>query len=277
MTSRGYPPHGVDGIYTFLDDFNNGGPHPPPYAVPRNYYASQVTVGSESSARAAPQSSYSYSEYSEGGTSPTPNPSVFSGNNGGNAYTVSTAPSVDGDERDFHQHPFVPPPPPPPSLPCEFRQYSGCRASFALDDVTHWINHIVTVHLDGRYPRHSSCWFCNRTYEASSDSSKDKKKYFVRRMQHIAGHWQQGEMTWDNMRPDFHFIDHIYRERIIGEAEYHSLRGYSEVPEHGYSTFHAAGFRRPERELADTEIAWSSPRREGGDEPRRHRQRRFHR
>ncbi|KAH6877267.1 hypothetical protein B0T10DRAFT_464659 [Thelonectria olida] len=244
------PYHQVDPqeIQSFLNPYQNGYQVAQPSTsytptMPRTYYAPEIMMGDEYS---APRSDFS------GGTSQTPYSSGFSEGYGGNAYSISTAPSTSGYERDFHQHPFQVSA--RPRLPCEFDQFrQRCEATFDIDDEEAWIEHLASVHLNYSYPKCCICWFCSSKYVAKSDSNKDRWECFRKRMHHIARHLRDNERTWDDMRPDFHFIDHVRRLRIIGEEEYSFLRRHSEVPQ--FPTFRPAGFRQPMREQSVPEVA----------------------
>lgn len=110
-------------------------------------------------------------------------------------------------------------------LPCEFASYTGCAAIFFADSVEVWINHIMNQHLRLALPEKTRCWFCDDvTFESESPSLPHKEAAFKARMLHIAQHISQG-CTLDSMRPDFYFIEHLYRVGLLSDTQYrHALR-----------------------------------------------------
>ncbi|KAF5124041.1 hypothetical protein E5D57_011963 [Metarhizium anisopliae] len=119
-------------------------------------------------------------------------------------------------------------------LPCEFREFSGCQKQFALRDKDLWIDHIIDEHLHRRYPRVSICWFCDKpVFRSGLDQKGDRLQSFRQRMDHIATHFKEG-MTAADIRPDFHFLDHLHEHNLIDESTFRSAKKLGEFPG-GYS------------------------------------------
>ncbi|KAI1754736.1 hypothetical protein F4782DRAFT_457849 [Xylaria castorea] len=113
---------------------------------------------------------------------------------------------------------------------CEFVGYSHCERSFALDDVDRWIEHVISVHLQGFLPKKVICWFCDHGTFDDKDVG-DRRVNFDRRMWHIRDHILYDGLTAHHMRPD-HFLNaHLEKHRLIPESAYHHVRRYAEVPQ----------------------------------------------
>lgn len=74
-------------------------------------------------------------------------------------------------------------------------------------------------------------------------------------MHHIAHHLRLNEFSINDIRPDFHFIDHIHDIGLIGDEKFKQLRMYSEMPQ--FPNFRPAGLRpaRPKYGLLEVEAS----------------------
>ncbi|KAK4678387.1 hypothetical protein QC764_307170 [Podospora pseudoanserina] len=111
---------------------------------------------------------------------------------------------------------------------CEFSELKGCSATFRLDDEFGWIEHHVR-HLREKLPVQSRCWFCD-DYPFVAESPSDLYPRFYERMQHIRLHIDFERVTSDHMRPDFHVVEHMYRQRLIPEHTYRLAMQFDELP-----------------------------------------------
>lgn len=149
-------------------------------------------------------------------SSATPRSPAFDGPGGSSVYSRSTAPPTHGPEPAARQRPAVPDNI-PGWLPCEFRRYSRCGANFSFGQINVWIDHIIDEHLQGCFPSYSLCWFCDdEEFNPSSNQTDEKQTFYRQRMYHIAHHFFEG-MTAVDIRPDFHFLDHIHDYHLIDE------------------------------------------------------------
>ncbi|EXV04673.1 hypothetical protein X797_002354 [Metarhizium robertsii] len=145
-------------------------------------------------------------------------------------YTSATAPPpLYGPETVGRHRPAVPDPI-PTNLPCEFKNFSGCNVVFPSNKVNLWIDHIIGEHLNGCCPKFSICWFCDDG-KFGSPSNQGDEMCFRQRLYHIAGHFHDG-MTAANIRPDFYFLDHIYKRHLIDESTFEWNRSQGEFPNH---------------------------------------------
>ncbi|KAI1745349.1 hypothetical protein F4680DRAFT_100436 [Xylaria scruposa] len=116
------------------------------------------------------------------------------------------------------------------NLPCEFVGYGNCEQTFALDEVDNWIEHIISVHLQGKLPKVVICWFCDN-YTFDYKTVGDRRINFDQRMWHIRGHILEEGLTAHDMRPDHYFNDHVQKYGLVPEHAYHVVRRYAEVPQ----------------------------------------------
>lgn len=194
-------------------------------------------------------------------TSATSMSQTFDTSDNYSEYSIATtAPPLYGPEPAGRQRPMV-------SdevvrwLPCEFRQYSYCYANFSLEDVNLWIDHIIKDHLCGHLPMYSICWFCDGTeahFRPMSGLTEDKMECFRQRMYHIAGHFMNGQ-TGVDIRPDFHFLDHIHDHGLIDEATFQRQTQRGELPNR--NMFGHAPRRAARRDMVVEERARTSRRR----------------
>ncbi|OTA79948.1 hypothetical protein M434DRAFT_17920 [Hypoxylon sp. CO27-5] len=120
-------------------------------------------------------------------------------------------------------------------LPCEFVGLESCDTTFNYDETDAWIEHIIVDHLHDRLPSKVACWFCDAyLFDAKAPQVRDRRLNFHIRMEHIREHIAEGK-TANDIRPDFHMIDHLRRYRLISEATYNQVKRWHEVslrPEH---------------------------------------------
>ncbi|KAI1863966.1 uncharacterized protein JN550_009245 [Neoarthrinium moseri] len=114
-------------------------------------------------------------------------------------------------------------------LPCEFAAYTGCDASFDLEDIDNWIEHTIS-HLHDRPPPKSMCWFCDEVDYHADKHRFDARTIFEYRMHHIRDHIRDERYTVWDMRPDYHFIDHLDKYDIIGKDVIDTARSWCEGP-----------------------------------------------
>ncbi|KAI1743171.1 hypothetical protein F4680DRAFT_369192 [Xylaria scruposa] len=104
-------------------------------------------------------------------------------------------------------------------LPCEFARYGSCDQEFALDDADGWIEHIISVHLQGRLPKKVVCWYCDN-WVFDYKNVGDRRINFESRMWHIRDHILGEGMTGHYMRPDHFFNDHLQKHGLVPEHTY---------------------------------------------------------
>ena len=106
----------------------------------------------------------------------------------------------------------------PPTMPCEFSRYTGCTHVFCpFRQWKQWIRHEIEVHLKDKLPATCVCWFCDDfKFDAATQTEDDRRLNFDNRMQHIAGHFREGEAG--HIRPDFHFLEHLWSNGMITQA-----------------------------------------------------------
>lgn len=143
--------------------------------------------------------------------------------------SASTAPSTSGPEPVMRQRPAIADFG-AGSLPCEFRTFANCSGMFPLHQANLWIEHMIHEHLRGAFPIKSLCWFCDDVqFESKSSRQDDKMLCYRQRMHHIASHFYQG-LTAANIRPDFNFLDHLLRNRLISEEMFRRASQHGELP-----------------------------------------------
>ncbi|KAI0018273.1 hypothetical protein F4780DRAFT_533941 [Xylariomycetidae sp. FL0641] len=105
---------------------------------------------------------------------------------------------------------------------CEFLGYTACDATFRLDDVQSWIDHIIDGHLSNKLPRRVQCWFCD---DYKFDAGKgDRRSNFEARLWHIYNHVFSEHKGAACMRLDFHMNDHIEKHNLASRAATHGVR-----------------------------------------------------
>ncbi|KAF3797426.1 hypothetical protein GCG54_00009399 [Colletotrichum gloeosporioides] len=114
----------------------------------------------------------------------------------------------------------------PRKLGCEFNTWTNCQVSFDLEEVDQWIRHAEDEHLRRKYPSTCICWFCD-DFEFRAEQSLDAGMNFEHRMRHIADHILDG-CHFENRRPDFHFLDHVYDMGLISSEAFALAKGQSE-------------------------------------------------
>ncbi|KAI0378307.1 hypothetical protein F5Y04DRAFT_153172 [Hypomontagnella monticulosa] len=116
-------------------------------------------------------------------------------------------------------------------LPCEFVGLAGCDLTFHLDDTDSWIEHIYTEHLREKLPSKSICWFCdNFVFDSKAHEFQNDRPFaFHCRMHHIREHIMDGKTVQD-MRADFHMIQHLRRHGLITEEMYQIAIKWTDLP-----------------------------------------------
>ncbi|OHW99899.1 hypothetical protein CSPAE12_01474 [Colletotrichum incanum] len=132
-----------------------------------------------------------------------------------------------------------------PMLHCEFLPWTGCQQQFQPDEVDAWIRHTEDEHLQGNFPAKCICWYCD-DFVFSTQRCPDAGLNFTNRMRHIADHILEGD-HFEQRRPDFHYLDHVYRTRKISRQAFERARGASEGPRPS-ETVYPAGWRPAGRE-----------------------------
>ncbi|WYZ37304.1 hypothetical protein EsH8_II_000810 [Colletotrichum jinshuiense] len=223
--------------------------------VTPRYAGNTYSVSGSSSA----ESSYSYGGSSQGYYTPSngdrPSYDEF---RMPNAYSISPPPSTHTALSTFGQgiaQRQVPAPASTHMLSCEFRPWTGCQQEFRLDEVDLWIRHAEDDHLQGVYPTMCICWYCG-DFDFNTQRGTDAGMNFFQRMQHIAGHMLDG-YRFEERRPDFHFLEHVYRAGMISYEAYQQAKGASEGPTAPTGVY-PSGWR-PVRPEVVTEVA--GPRR----------------
>ena len=154
-------------------------------------------------------------------------------------------------------------------LVCEFIGFGQCNATFDWDEEANWIAHIANDHLGGIFPSVSVCWFCNHEpWEAASQSQSESQACYRKRMHHIAKHFRNGK-SWEDMRPDFYFVDHAYQYGLIDEEMFQRARQYHEVPQ--IPNLYPAGWRPGQRAQTSVQVETSRPRYRGSARSRAER------
>ncbi|KAM0425276.1 hypothetical protein ACHAPT_009594 [Fusarium lateritium] len=164
--------------------------------------------------------------------------------------SISTAPPPHGPPPPHRQRPALPT---ASLLVCEFVGFQACDAIFDPDDETGWISHIVEQHLNNILPRVSMCWFCNDVplFKAASKSHEDRESCYWKRMSHIAWHFRNG-WSRDQIRPDFLFLDHVHRHKLISEDVFQWAKRFHEVPQ--IPNLYPAGWRPDQQDQVAVEV-----------------------
>lgn len=212
------------------------GQQPPQYAfapTPSGYYAPSLML-SEEATNSHPPQSVSMSNAS----SSTNMSSCFdiSTSQPSSSHTDPPPASVAYTYQHQYQQVSVPSSP----LVCEFINYNGCNATFDANDEAGWIAHIATYHLGNAFPAVCVCWFCDKEFRASSYNQLGTEACYQKRMRHIAKHFRKG-LTVRQIRPDFFFLDHIYKYGLIDEETFQREKMYHEAPQ--MPGLHPAGWR----------------------------------
>ncbi|GKT57090.1 hypothetical protein ColTof4_11244 [Colletotrichum tofieldiae] len=166
------------------------------------------------------------------------------------AYSETAPPSTYTALSTFHRGILQQQTTPLPSrrmLHCEFLPWTGCQQQFQLDEVDAWIRHTEDEHLQGNFPAKCICWYCD-DFVFSTQRCLDAGLNFTNRMMHIAGHILEGD-HFEQRRPDFHYLDHVYRIRKISRQAFERARGASEGPRPSGMVY-PPGWRPARREAA---------------------------
>ncbi|KAI2779190.1 hypothetical protein F4815DRAFT_196336 [Daldinia loculata] len=138
----------------------------------------------------------------------------------------STMPTQYGDDpyNQFHN-----PGPGMIVLPCELFGF-GCEHTFNFDEVDAWIEHIIADHFRGKLPSKAICWFCDIWHFDSKapEVGNDRRQNFDNRMWHVREHFAEGK-TVEDIRPDFHMLEHLHRHQIISEDTYIKYKRWNDL------------------------------------------------
>lgn len=124
------------------------------------------------------------------------------------------------------------PPPDLPILQCPFNLLFCLLEFLSFDE---WFAHSLTHFGKVGPPTSNQCCFCEAQFHASTGIRSWRK-----RMTHVAFHHQTG-CRLEHARPDFPLYEFLWTERLIGPADYKSLKGES----NGRSTTAAAAYPSP--------------------------------
>ncbi|XXG97024.1 Serine/threonine protein kinase [Hypoxylon texense] len=133
-------------------------------------------------------------------------------------------------------------------LPCELVGLGSCDIAFNYDRAEEWIDHIIR-HLRDKLPLKGACWFCDDfLFDAKATAQGDRHMNFQYRMEHIRGHIADGK-TANDIRPDYHMIEHLHKNGVISETSYNQAKEWSEMPckKSGMDHIHRPDFVPPER------------------------------
>ncbi|KAH6656766.1 hypothetical protein BKA67DRAFT_532018 [Truncatella angustata] len=135
-------------------------------------------------------------------------------------------------------------------LSCEFALYSDCAQSFALNETEQWIEHSI-AHLRDRLPIKCVCWFCDDFIFDASKHGRDRDTNFRDRMEHIRDHIGHDHYTIAEIRPDFHFLQHLHDNDLISAERFSSARRWNESPAPRRGDIHPYNFIPLERVQRD--------------------------
>ncbi|KAF3018164.1 hypothetical protein E8E14_010497 [Neopestalotiopsis sp. 37M] len=131
-------------------------------------------------------------------------------------------------------------------LPCEFIGYARCDQVFQVDDVNAWAQHVMTDHLREQIPSVCCCWFCDDFIFDSEKSGVGRHTNFLWRMDHIRRHFVDDGVTISQIRPDFHFLDHLKSHGLIRESVFKTACTHREGPISDVDGIYAYNFEPPE-------------------------------
>ncbi|KAF7543200.1 hypothetical protein G7Z17_g10924 [Cylindrodendrum hubeiense] len=237
----------ADGLNSWLNDFEQQRGRNDSYTFQsssqmppsRCYYAPRIMSESCYAPGAGTQGSQGPWSNSSWSNSTSSYPSVFS--DAQTASSRSTMPPSQGPPRHRQHRPV--PGPGPSNLICEFIGYDLCDARFDIDDEQGWIEHMAQAHLGNNFPAQCMCWFCDAQFIAQSNSDADCWASYEARMHHIAGHFRTQGLRADQMRPDYYFLDHIHRQRLISEDQFTQAASFHELPQ--IPNLYPEGWRPP--------------------------------
>jgi hypothetical protein len=119
------------------------------------------------------------------------------------------------------------------SFACEFDKYTGCTATFRLDEIQLWIDHTVQHFESVGLPMVCVCWYCDEWEEFNAVSQGlDERSNFQNRMLHISGHlWENNGRDSRPRRPDHWIVDHLWKKRAISKDVFKRESGRHEMPQ----------------------------------------------
>lgn len=222
--------------------------HPPPTPTPR-YRTYTATSASTSPSMTFDVGSCSSSNFS-GRSYPDSNPTT--------APSIGTVMPGNGD--------YI--------LPCEFIGYGSCNEQFYPVEVDRWMDHIMVDHLQNDLPSKSNCWFCDSISFDARRNHTDKATSFRNRLEHICTHIRDDGRGVDDIRADFHLLEHLWKRRLISRNVYEVARGWREGPSHveGIVPHDFIPLEQIQREELSQRVVVSEPR----ERERSHRSHRHH-
>ncbi|KAI0142376.1 hypothetical protein F4776DRAFT_503703 [Hypoxylon sp. NC0597] len=137
-------------------------------------------------------------------------------------------------------------------LPCEFVGLGSCDETFNYDETEAWIEHIIVNHLKDKLPSKAVCWFCDEyPFDAKAPQVRDRRLNFHNRMEHIRDHIVSEGKTANDIRPDFHMLDHLRQHGLIPETTYHQVRRWHEpsLPPENMRHVYRRDYIPPERRV----------------------------
>ncbi|KAI1210450.1 uncharacterized protein F4807DRAFT_66895 [Annulohypoxylon truncatum] len=175
----------------------------------------------------------------------------YSASSTGSSYSVATQYTTYAEEGPYDQNQYQLPELVPYALPCEFVGIGSCDVHFNFEDIEPWIEHIIRDHLQDKLPQKTVCWFCNDFYFDAKDpqANNDRRLNFHNRMEHIREHIADGK-TANDIAPDYHMLDHLFKYRLISEGRYNEVRRWHGLPcprEH-MKGIYKHGFVPPEKQ-----------------------------
>lgn len=155
-------------------------------------------------------------------------------------------------------------------LPCEFVGYDSCDQYFSLMDADQWMDHIIVDHLQNWLPNKSNCWFCDHIdFDARRDRT-DKASSFRIRLEHIRSHIRDEGLGIRDVRPDYNFVAHLWRHRLISRRTYEAAQRWIKDPASNVTGLIPHDFipeEQIQREERSQTVVFSKPR----ERSRRHR------
>lgn len=101
-------------------------------------------------------------------------------------------------------------------LECPFNLLFCLQTFATIDD---WFKHSLSHFRDIGPPIECHCCFCDAKFEGGSGLQS-----WGKRMEHVAYHHQLG-CRMAHARPDFALYTYLWKNRLIGDAEYKDIRG----------------------------------------------------
>lgn len=128
-------------------------------------------------------------------------------------------------------------------LPCDFVGWGGCNEVFDVRNLTGWLDHVERVHLGTNLPRKVMCWFCARQFDAASSNIPQLRDNFRRRIRHISNHIVNEKKGEDDIRPDWHYAEHLHKHGFISDQIYAQAMEWCDFVQ--YPTGRITGIHHP--------------------------------